>query len=299
MDSAGAALVLIDNCLKQPCIFTTAWMKYTVAPPLSSVKESPCVGQSNSIKVICFAANTLQIRCKYAANSPIWVMDGIQASPQNGLQHTGRFCTAGLQKPTRTTLRSGYIPMTNPIRNLIGMLMLSAPLALLAANGPALITYPQLRPVISIAIDSSSTANPAISSLSGIRRSLRYCLEAQIAETESLQVTPLSMVGKEIDIYVGIISPNQRVRTWTPVGIPFDKRDGILNDGIVPYAQKYIPEKGFTISEVKLERSCYTFQDDDPIGLYSWFVWLVQAGKPLENPQNWLNLGTSPFFLLE
>ena len=107
------------------------------------------------------------------------------------------------------------------------------------------------------------------------------------------------MVGKEIDIYVGIISPNQRVRTWTPVGIPFDNREVVLNDAIVPYVQKYIPQKGFTISEVKLERSCYTFQDDDPIGLYSWFVWLVQAGKPLDNPQNWLNLGTSPFFLLE
>ena len=189
--------------------------------------------------------------------------------------------------------------MIKPIHKLIGLLVLGTPLSLLAANGAAQINYPDLRPVISVAISSDSTASPALNAYAGIRQSYRYCLQAQIAESEYLQSLPISMVGKEVDVYVGIISPSQQVRTWTPVGKPYDPRNGILNNGIVPYAQKYIPTKGFVIFEVKLEGTCYTFNNDDPIGLYSWFVWLVKAGKPLENPQNWIGLATAPFFLLE
>ena len=86
---------------------------------------------------------------------------------------------------------------------------------------------------------------------------------------------------------------------WTPFGIPSDGRYGILNEGILPYAQKYIPQGRFYLGQVKLEGICIYFKDDDPIGLYSMFVWLVQSGKPLNNPQNWIGLASVPFFLLE
>ena len=236
--------------------------------------------------------------CKYAANSPIWVMDGTQASPQNGLQLMGRFCTAGLQRLKRTTLRSGYIPMTNPIRNLIGMLVLGAPLSLLAASDAAQITISPYRPVISLAIYGSFTGTPDINIFAG-SRGMRHCLDVQVEESERLQLSTSTMVGQEMDIYVGVLSPNQRVRTWTPVGIPYDPRMGVLNDGIFPYAQKYIPEKGFRLFGVKLESICIAFSNDDPIGHYSWFVWLIKGGKPLNNPQNWIGLGSIPFFLVQ
>ena len=105
-------------------------------------------------------------------------------------------------------------------------------------------------------------------------------------------------MGQEIDIYVGVISPNQRARTWTPVGVRYDQSGGILNDAILPYAQKYIPEKGFRFGQITFESTCIVFKEDDPIGHYSWFVWLVKSGKPLNNPQNWIGLGSVPFFLL-
>ena len=193
---------------------------------------------------------------------------------------------------------SSYTRMTNSVRNLIGILVVGSPLSLLAANGGAQITIAQLRPVISLAIDNDSTADPAINVFSGSRQ-WRHCLNAQIEESESLQLSTSTMVGKEMDIYVGILSPNQRVRTWTPVGIPYDGRRGILNEGIVPYAQKYVPQKGFRLGEVKLEGTCITFRDEDPIGHYSWFVWLIKSGQPLNNPQNWIGLASVPFFLLE
>ena len=188
--------------------------------------------------------------------------------------------------------------MNNSIRFLSVLLVLGAPLSLLAANGGAQITVGQLRPVISLVIDNDSTADPAINVFSGARNR-RHCLDAQVEESESLQLSTSSMVGKEMDIYVGILSPNQRVRTWTPVGIPYDPRAGILNDAIVSYAQKYIPQKGFNLFRVKLESTCIVFKDDDPIGHYSWFVWLVKGGQPLNNPQNWIGLASVPFFLLE
>ncbi|OYT88809.1 MAG: hypothetical protein CFE43_20545 [Burkholderiales bacterium PBB3] len=227
-------------------------------------------------------------------------MDGVHASPQNGHRPMSKFCTAGLQKPTNTTLKSGDIQMNNSIRNLIGLLVLGSPLSLLAANGGAQITMAPYRPVISLAIYGDSNADPAINVFAGARSGKRrHCIEAQIEESESLQASPTSIVGKEIDIYVGILSPNQRVRTWTPVGMPFDERRGVLNEGIVPYAQKYVPQNGFRLSQVKLESICVIFNSDDPIGHYSWFVWLIQSGKPLNNPQNWIGLASLPFFLFE
>ena len=189
--------------------------------------------------------------------------------------------------------------MANSLRNFIGALVLGAPLSLLAASGGAQITMAPYRPVISLAIYNDSTADPAINVFSGPRNSRRHCLEAQIEESESLQASPTTMVGQEMDVYVGILSPNQRVRTWTPSGIPDGPNIGILNDAIVPYAQKYIPEKGFRLSQVKLESICVTFNNDDPIGHYSWFVWLMKSGKPLNNPQNWIGLASVPFFLME
>ncbi|OYT91680.1 MAG: hypothetical protein CFE43_12095 [Burkholderiales bacterium PBB3] len=188
--------------------------------------------------------------------------------------------------------------MTNSIRNLFAVLALGTPLSLLAANGGAQITTANFRPVISLAIYGPYAGDPSINIFSGARNG-RHCLEGEIAESESLQLSTTSMVGQEMDVYVGILSPNQRVRTWTPSGIPNGPNIGILNDAIVPYAQKYIPEKGFRLSQVKRESTCITFSDDDPIGHYSWFVWLIKGGKPLNNPQNWIGLGSIPFFLMQ
>lgn len=188
--------------------------------------------------------------------------------------------------------------MNNPLRNLIAALVLSAPLSLLAATGGAQITIANFRPVISLAIYGPYNGDPSINIFSGARIG-RHCLEVQIEESESLRLSTTSIVGKEIDIYVGILSPNQRVRTWTPAGIPYDQRGGILNDGIFPYAQKYIPQAGFRLSQVKSESTCITFNSDDPIGHYSWFVWAVKSGLPLNNPQNWIGLASVPFFLMQ
>ena len=100
--------------------------------------------------------------------------------------------------------------MIKLIYKLIAVLMLGTPLTLLAATGGAQITIASLGPVISLAIDGEYAGDPSVNIFSG-SRNRRQCLSAQIAESESLQQSTSSMVGKEMDIYVGVISPSQRL----------------------------------------------------------------------------------------
>ena len=195
-----------------------------------------------------------------------------------------------------TAVSGNFIQMIKSTNNLFCVLLAFAPLISFAADGPAKIRIPQYRPVISISIDSN--VEGSISALNG-RRFERFCFLAEIAETELLQASPLSIVGKEIDVYVGLISPAQRVRTWTPTGKPYDPEGGIINEGILPYAQKYIPRGSFFNFEIKLESICYRFESNDTNGLYSVFVWLVKGGQSLAEPRNWIGTATAPFFLTD
>ncbi len=163
------------------------------------------------------------------------------------------------------------------------------------AAGGAVITTPTYRPVIGISVTIPGV-DLVLSALT-MRRDVVFCFNAEIQQTETLTASAASMFGKEIDVYFGILSPYQSIRTWVPTGVQYSTQG--LKDGIRPYVQKYVANKGFFSGELKDETNCHRFTNDDPSGLHSIFVWIVKGGQSIGDPKNWIGAATSPLMLLD
>ena len=155
------------------------------------------------------------------------------------------------------------------------------------------VLYPTERPAIVFSLNDGQTFSDILAMNRG-GASIR--IGASISENPQQGYSDSFTFKEPIDVYIGMIGPDQSVRSWQPEGNGFLSR-GILMPGILPYAKNFQAPANFSTQALHNEVIWYRFGLEEPAGLYSIFLWIVKAGAPIGDPRRWVGAATYPLFV--
>lgn len=156
------------------------------------------------------------------------------------------------------------------------------------------VLYPANRPAIVFSLGDGQT----FSDILAMNRGRNFGIGANVSENPQQGYSDFFTFKEPIDVYIGMIGPDQSVRSWQPEGNGFLSR-GILTPGILPYAKNFQAPANFNTQALHSEVIWYRFGLEEPTGLYSIFIWLVKAGAPIGDPRRWVGAATYPLLVVE
>ncbi len=161
------------------------------------------------------------------------------------------------------------------------------------ANQPSVL-FPTARPGIGISVSDRQNFSDMLTMIRG----KNFAIGTAVYENPRPALTDFYSFKEPIDVYIGLLGPDQSVRTWQPEGKEFLSR-GILTPGILPYAKNFQAPANFSVETIFGEPIWYQFGLQEPTCFYSIFIWLVKAGAPIGDPRRWVGAATYPLLVVE